>query len=147
MAGQKIELVPHLVVDGAAAAIEFYEQAFDAEERYRMPTPDGSKVLHAEIAIGECRVMLCDPFCGQADPRGLGGSPVTLHLQVPDVDLMFARALAAGATAIMEPSDAFWGDRYGQIRDPFGHAWSLASKVRDVSEAEMNNAVREMFAD
>lgn len=139
-----VQLVPHLVVDGAAAAIAFYKEAFGAEEVYRMPTPDGARLLHAEIAIGGCRIMLCDPFSGARDAKALGGTPVTLHLQVPDVDLLFARALAAGATATMEPGDAFWGDRYGRLKDPFGHSWSLATKVREVSEAEMNQALRAM---
>ncbi|HEX6141366.1 MAG TPA: VOC family protein [Geminicoccaceae bacterium] len=140
-----VQLVPHLVVDGAATAIDFYRRAFGAEELYRMPEPGGPRLVHAEISIGGHRVMLCDPFFDARDARALGGTPVTLHLQVPDVDAAFRRAIEAGASEVMAPMDAFWGDRYGRIQDPFGHSWSLATKVREVSEAEMQAALRDMF--
>jgi PhnB protein len=128
-------VTPHLVVDGAAEAIEFYKAAFGAEEIQRMPAEDGKRLMHAAITINGGIVMLMDDFPEYADgqrstPQALGGSPVTLHLQVADVDAAFKRAVDAGATVVMEVADQFWGDRYGQVKDPFGHSWSLASPIR-----------------
>jgi uncharacterized glyoxalase superfamily protein PhnB len=131
-------ITPHLVVDGAADAIEFYKKAFGAEELMRMPGPDG-KLGHAMLRIGDSMLMLADeyPQWESFGPRSLKGSPVTLHLSVPDVDKAFARALEAGATVRMPLADMFWGDRYGIVEDPFGHRWSLATHIRDVSPEEM----------
>jgi uncharacterized glyoxalase superfamily protein PhnB len=131
-------VTPHLVVAGAADAIEFYKKAFGAEEIMRMPGPDG-KLGHASIRIGDSRIMLADEFpqWESLGPLALKGSPVTLHLSVPDVDQAFARALAAGAKVRMPLADMFWGDRYGIVEDPFGHRWSLATHIRDVSPEEM----------
>src|SRR4051812_5611074 len=123
-------VVPHLVVKGGAEALAFYAEALGARELRRMPTPDG-RLMHASVEIGESVVMLCDEFpeygCGTASPLSLGGASVVIHLNVDDVDASYARAVAAGATATMPPTDMFWGDRYGQIVDPFGHRWSMST--------------------
>ena len=127
-------LMPHLAIDGTAAAIDFYKAAFGATETMRIPAEDGKRLLHAEIVVNGSRVLLHDDFpefCTQhtgaaAPPKRLGGSSVTLHLAVPDCDAAAAKALAAGATTIMAPFDAFWGDRYAEVLDPFGHVWSFA---------------------
>ena len=135
-------LSPHLVVDGAAQAIEFYAKAFGAEEMARLPGPDG-RLMHGCVRIAGQTVMLVDENrqYGMLSPTALGGSPVTLHLEVPDVDAAFARAVAAGATVAMPVADQFWGDRYGVLRDPFGHSWSLATHQRDVSLEEAKAAM------
>ncbi|CAN3130743.1 VOC family protein [Mycobacterium sp. smrl_JER01] len=134
-------LVPHLVVDDAAAALDFYAKAFDAEEMTRIPGP-GGKLIHACMRINGAQVFLNDDFpefnCGKSStPAALGGSAVTLHLHGPDVEARFARALDAGATVVNPLEDQFWGDRYGVVRDPFGHLWSLAETVREVDMAEL----------
>jgi len=132
-------LLPHIVVRDAAGAIDFYTKAFGAEELFRMPAPDGKSLVHAEIMIAGSRIMLADenPAMDCQSPQSLGGSPITLHLNVADVDSAFDRAVSAGAEAVMPPADMFWGDRYARISDPFGHSWALATHVRDVSEEEM----------
>ena len=123
-------VVPHLVVKGGVEALAFYAEALGARELRRMLTPDG-RLMHASIEIGDSVVMLCDEFPEHCEtsksPLTLGGSPVYLHLNVDDIDASFARAVAAGATAAMPPADMFWGDRYGQIVDPFGHRWSMST--------------------
>jgi PhnB protein len=127
-------LMPHLAIDGAADAIDFYKAAFGATETLRMPAQDGRRLMHAEIDILGTRVLLHDHFPeyaaqhvgGARPPKVLGGTAVTLHLEVPDCDVAIAKAQAAGATVTMPPFDAFWGARYGQIMDPFGHVWSFA---------------------
>jgi uncharacterized glyoxalase superfamily protein PhnB len=131
-------ITPHLVCAGASDAIEFYKKAFGAEEMMRLPGPDG-KLGHAMIRIGDSAVMLADEFpqWESLGPVSLKGSPVTLHLAVPDVDKAFERALAAGAKVRMPLADMFWGDRYGIVEDPFGHRWSMATHIRDVSPEEM----------
>lgn len=138
-------ITPHLVCDGAAAAIDFYQRAFGATDAMRLPGPDG-KIMHAQVRIGDSAVMLVDEnrTCGMLGPKSVGGTPVTIHLYVDDVDTVYQRAVAAGATAKMPPSDMFWGDRYGVLEDPFGHHWSLATHQRDVSADEMQQAMREM---
>jgi PhnB protein len=135
-------LTPHIVCAGAADAIAFYKKAFDAVEQSRLPGPNG-KVMHAMLRIGDSTLMLMDdmPDCGALGPIALKGSPVTLHLYVTDVDAVFARAIAAGATERMPVTDMFWGDRYGQIEDPFGHRWSIATHQRDVTPEEMIEAM------
>jgi PhnB protein len=132
-------LSPHLVVDNAAAAIDFYVKAFGAVEVMRLPRPDG-KLVHASVRINGFLVMLNDDFPAMT-PISLGGTPVTIHLTVPDVDASFQRALDAGATVVMPLEDQFWGDRYGMVRDPFGHQWSLGQPVREVSMDEIAAAV------
>ena len=132
-------VTPHLIVSDAAAAIDFYVAAFGADELTRQAGPDG-RIWHAELLIAGGRMLLMDEFpdMGARSPAALGGTPVMLHLYVPDTDAQYARAIEAGATAVMEPTDAFWGDRYAQIDDPFGHRWSLATKLADLTAAETN---------
>jgi PhnB protein len=138
-------VTPHLVCDGAADAIEFYKKAFNAEEVARIPGPAG-KLVHAQIRIGDSAVMLVDEFpaWGSFGPKSLKGSPVTIHLYVEDVDSFVERAVAAGAKVTMPLEDMFWGDRYGQIEDPFGHHWSVATHIRDVSPEDLLQAAREV---
>jgi PhnB protein len=139
-------LTPHIVCAGAAEAIEFYKKAFGAEELMRLPGPDG-KLMHGAIAIDGAMLMLMDEMkeAGALSPLSLGGSPVTLHLNVPDADAAIAKAEAAGATVTMPAADMFWGDRYGQVKDPFGHSWSIAHPLRDtvMSEDELRAAARD----
>jgi PhnB protein len=128
-------VIPHLVSSDAAKAIEFYKNAFGATEVSRHPSPDGQKLWHAEVRLGDARVFLCDDFpemCGgkSRTPKALGGTPVTLHLVVADCDATFNKAVAAGATVTMPPADMFWGDRYAIVTDPFGHSWSMAHPLK-----------------
>jgi uncharacterized glyoxalase superfamily protein PhnB len=138
-------LSPHIVCDGAAQAIEFYKAAFGAVETARMPGPDG-RLMHAAVRIGDSTLMLVDemPEWGVRGARKIGGSPVTLHLYVEDADATFARAVAAGAKVTMPLADQFWGDRYGQLEDPFGHKWSIATHLRDMTRDEMMQAMKQM---
>ena len=134
-------LTPHLICRGASDAIQFYINAFGAVEEGRIAGPDG-KIMHAMVQIGDSMLMLMDPPpADRAPPQSAEGSTVILHLYVLDVDATVKQALAAGAQLVMPPEDMFWGDRYGQVRDPFGHLWSVATHTRDVSEAEMREAV------
>jgi PhnB protein len=129
---------PYLCVDGAANAIEFYKQVFDANERMRMADPAG-RIGHAELQIGDSVVMLSDPYpeMNVVDPKKLGGSPVTLSVYVTDVDATFKTALDNGATQTERPENKFYGDRSGQFTDPWGHKWSVATHVEDVPPDEM----------
>jgi PhnB protein len=128
-------VVPHLVVKGASDAIDFYVKAFGAREMFRLPTPDG-RLMHATLGFGNSLIHLCDEFpehrCAIA-PLSLGGTAVTIHLNVDDVDATYAQALAAGAKEVMPPTDMFWGDRYGQVVDPFGHRWSVSTPLESVA--------------
>jgi len=135
-------VTPHLVCKGAADAITFYKQAFGAVELGRLPGPQG-KLMHAMLRIGDSAVMLVDEFpdYGSFGPKSLKGSPVTIHLYVEDVDATVKRAVAAGAKITMPVDDMFWGDRYGKIEDPFGHHWSVATHIRDVSPEDMQAAM------
>ena len=136
-------LTPYLVLDGAAKAIEFYKQAFDAEELLRMPGPDG-KVAHAEIKIGDSPVMMADASDEFRGPRAFGGTPVSLMIYVEDVDRVFRQALAQGATQLRPVVDQFYGDRSGTLADPFGHVWTVATHVEDVPAEEMNRRMAKM---
>ncbi|WP_165071411.1 VOC family protein [Paludisphaera rhizosphaerae] len=143
-------ITPHLVVKGGAEAIEFYKKAFGAVERMRMPWPgpDGvEKIGHAELEFGDSLVMLADEFPehGSIAPAA-GGASVVIHLMTPDVDATYAKAVEAGATAVMPPADMFWGDRYGKLVDPFGHHWSVATHIEDVSPEEMKKRMDAMMA-
>ncbi len=131
-------VTPHLIIKDASAAIEFYKKAFGAEEILRMPGPGGS-VMHAEMRIGDSPIMLNDEFpdYGKRGPKSIGGTPVTIHLYVNDVDAAFDRAVKAGAKVTMPLADMFWGDRYGTLEDPFGHQWSLATHKEDLSGEEI----------
>ncbi|MGH3581182.1 MAG: VOC family protein [Mycobacterium sp.] len=139
-------VIPHLVVDDAAAAIDFYVRAFGATELGRVPGPDG-RLVHAALTINGSTVMLNDDFPEYNDgksqsPAALGGSPVTIHLTVTDVESSFAKAVDAGAEVVMPLEDQFWGDRYGLVKDPFGHSWSLGQPVREVSPEEIAEAMQ-----
>jgi PhnB protein len=138
---------PHLTVDNAAAAIDFYVNAFDAVELGRVPGPDG-KLIHAALQVNGSTILLNDDFAemsgGQSTtPKALGGTPVTIHLTVTDVDKKFQQALDAGATVVYPLEDAFWGDRYGVLQDPFGHHWSLGQPMREVSMEEIEEAIKQ----
>jgi PhnB protein len=138
-------LSPYLIVDGAAAAIDFYTVVFGAEERMRMGGPPGDspdRVGHAELAIGDSLLMLADEFpeMGAVGPRTVGGTPVTISLYVEDVDATWAKALAAGAKEEREPENQFYGDRVAGFEDPWGHRWHIATHVEDVSPEEMAKA-------
>lgn len=138
-------ITPHLICAGAADAIDFYKKAFNAVEEVRLPGP-GGKLMHAMIRIEGSAVMLVDEmpeWCAQG-PKLLKGSPVTIHIYVPNVDSFVARAVAAGAKITMPVADMFWGDRYGKLEDPFGHHWSVATHVRDVSPEEAQEAMKNM---
>ena len=140
-------VTPHLIVGGAADAIEFYKKAFGAQEVGRLPGPNG-KVMHAQLRIGDSALMLMDesPEHRALGPRALKGSPVTIHLYVDDADAFFARAVKAGAKATMPVADQFWGDRYGVLEDPYGHHWSVDTHKRDVTPQEMAEAMKKMAA-
>jgi PhnB protein len=137
-------VTPHLIIAGAAEAIEFYKKAFGAVEECRIPAPDGT-IMHAQVRIEGASVMLVDemPQCNAFGPKTLKGSPVTIHLFVPDVDSFVAKAVKAGATLGMPVQDMFWGDRYGHIVDPFGHSWSVATHLRDLTPEQIQKAMLE----
>ena len=138
-------LTPYLTCKGASDAIEFYKKAFNAVEISRAPDKSG-KLMNAMIRIGNSALMLMDemPEMKAFGPKSLNGSPVTIHLQVEDVDDVVKQAVAAGATLIMPATDMFWGDRYAQLEDPFGHHWSVATHTRDVSPEEIQQAMAKM---
>jgi uncharacterized glyoxalase superfamily protein PhnB len=138
-------VTPLIVCANASDAIEFYKKAFGAVEESRMPGPDG-KLMHAMIRVNGGAVMLTDENLqwGALGPKALKGSPVTIHLYVADADALVARAVKAGAKVTMPVADMFWGDRYGQIEDPFGHHWSIGTHVRDVTPEEMTEAMKNM---
>lgn len=143
-------LIPHLVCDPCAEAIEFYKKAFGAEEATRMPGPDGERIMHAAILIDGRQLFLNDDFPEMSpdgkpsSPQALGGTPVTIHRYVEDVDAVAARAIEAGATVVMPVQDCFWGDRYGILKDPFGHNWAVATHISDPTPEEMAAAMQEM---
>jgi uncharacterized glyoxalase superfamily protein PhnB len=138
------QLSPHLVCAGAADAIDFYIAAFGATEMMRMPGPDG-RLMHASVSINGSSVLLVDEMLehGIKSPRTLGGTPVTIHLVVPDADAFVDRAVAAGAEVTMPVEDAFWGDRYGVIEDPFGHSWSVSTPIKQLTSDEIQAAAAE----
>jgi PhnB protein len=138
-------VIPYLVVDGAARALDFYTTAFRAEELMRMPTPEG-KIGHAEIRIGDAHVMLADehPGMGQLGPKTVGGTPVSIMIYVEDVDSTFKAALDGGATQIRPVENQFYGDRSGMLVDPFGHVWMISTHIEDVSPEEMERRMKDM---
>ena len=140
-------ITPHLIVRDAARAIEFYKQAFGAKDRGVMKGPDG-KVMHAELQIGDSILMLADemPEFGSRSPQSIGGSPTGLHIYTDNVDAAFDRAVKAGAQVEMPVMEQFWGDRYGKLKDPFGHSWSVATHVKDLSVEEMKRGMDEAMA-
>ena len=137
----------HLTVRDAAALIEFYKKAFGAVERRRAPGPDGKSIMHAEIQIGDSIIFLNDEFpeMGALSPVGSQTTPVTLHLYVEDADKQFEQALAAGAVVVMPLADQFWGDRYGIVRDPSGHQWSIGSHMEDLTPQQMQERMAKAF--
>jgi PhnB protein len=141
-------ITPYLMVKDAAQAIEFYKRAFGAQEIDRMPGPGGRGVMHAEIKIGDSRIMLSDEFPGVGcrSPQSLHGTTCQMFLYVPDVDSAYQQAISAGATSAMPVADMFWGDRYGKLSDPFGHEWGLATHKEDVSPQEMRQRAEAFFA-
>ncbi|MGN6132918.1 MAG: VOC family protein [Aureliella sp.] len=144
-------IIPHLCCSPCADAIEFYKKAFGAQEVRRIPTPDGKRIMHAEIQLDGRPIFLVDDFpdyCeGKSEnPLALGGSPVTIHRFVTDCDAAVERAVAAGATALMPVQEMFWGDRYGVVMDPFGHKWSLATHVKDLTPEQMVQGMEAAFA-
>lgn len=140
-------ITPALTIRDAARAIEFYKQAFGAQERGVMKGPDG-KVMHAELVIGDSIIMLSDEFpeFGALSPQSVGGSATSLHIYLDGVDAAFDRAVKAGAEVEMPVMDQFWGDRYGKLKDPFGHKWSIATHTKDMSADEMKHAMDDAMA-
>jgi len=140
-------LSPYLVLDDAAAAIDFYVKAFGAQEKMRLNMPGADTVMHAEITIDGATIMLSqeNPTCDMVSPKTMGGSPVSLHVYVPDVDAAFARAIAAGATEVSPPTDMFWGDRMGTVACPYGYKWSLATHKRMPSPEEIEAGAKAMM--
>ncbi len=136
-------LTPYLTCAGAAEAIKFYEKAFDAVEKSRFAGPDG-KLMNATIQIGDSTLMLMDEMAGALGPKSLKGSPIRINLQVENVDAVVEKAVKAGAKITMPLADQMWGDRYAQLEDPFGHLWSVATHVRDVSPEEMKREAAKM---
>ena len=139
-------VTPSLVVSNSNEAIEFYKKAFGANEIYRFPTPDG-KIMHAMIQVGDSFVMMADEFpaMGTKSPNTVGGTSVTLHLYVEDADKIFKQAVDAGAVVTMPLMDAFWGDRFGVVLDPFGHSWAIATHKIDITPEGMRKAGEEYF--
>jgi PhnB protein len=143
-------LIPYLVVSDAAGAIEFYKLAFGAIELTRHTAGASEQIAHAHLLVNGGSVMLSDDFSGMmggtsVTPEALGGSPITLHLVLEDVDTFWARAVAAGALVKMELADQFWGDRYGQLVDPYGHVWSLGQKKAQLSDEQIRIASEAFF--
>ena len=144
-------ITPYLVVDGAESAIDFYRAAFGAIENMRMPAPGGGKIMHAELMIGDSKLMLADDFPEMQggtsrSPLRIGNTPVTIHLYVANADDLVKRAVGAGCQVVMPVSDMFWGDRFGIVRDPYGHMWSIATNVKTLSPDEMGDAMAAAFA-
>lgn len=140
-------ITPHLVCADAAAAIDFYVKAFNAVELARLPGPDG-KMWHAMVRIGDSPVMLVDEFpdYGSLGPKARNGTSVTMHMYVKDADAAFKQAVDAGATVKMPLEDAFWGDRYGILEDPFGHSWSIATHIKDLTPEEIGKAAQQAMS-
>ncbi len=142
---------PYLVVSSGAAAIDFYKSAFGAVELVRHLAPGTDKLMHAHLVIHGGHLMLADDFSAQMGgksetPESLGGSPVTFHIHTDDADGVWAKALAAGAEVTMPLADQFWGDRYGQLRDPFGHKWSIGQTLRSPSQEEIEEGAKASFS-
>ena len=143
-------VTPYLTMSDAAAAIDFYKKAFDAEELSRHLAPDGKRLMHVHMRLLGSDLMFSDYFSDKMagtppTPEVLGGSPVTLHLQVEDANAIWDKAVAAGAAVTMPLKDQFWGDRYGQLRDPFGHNWSVGQKIKDLSREEVEAGAKANF--
>ena len=140
-------VTPTLTIKGASDAIEFYKKAFGAKEIYRFPGLDGKSIMHAEIKIGDSSIMLCDemPQMGCLSPKSTGGPSGSIYLYVQNSDDVFNKAVSAGAKPRMPMMDAFWGDRFGAIEDPFGHIWTIATRKKDMSVEEIRKAGEEFM--
>jgi PhnB protein len=140
-------ITPYLAVENATEAIDFYQRAFGAQERVRMDGPQGS-IMHAELQIGDSMIMLSDPFpqASTKTPKELGGTTISIFAYVEDIDSVYKQAIDAGASSLMEPDDMFWGDRFGSVQDPFGHSWTIATHVEDVSPEEMEKRSEEFMS-
>jgi uncharacterized glyoxalase superfamily protein PhnB len=140
-------LTASLIVKNTENAIEFYKKAFGAQEFYRFLGPDGKTIMHTELQIGNSRIMLSEeaPQMNCKSPQSLGGTGIYLYMYIDDADSTFNKAVAAGATPTMPVTDMFWGDRFGQVQDPFGHIWSIATHKKDMSLEEVNKAGQEFF--
>lgn len=141
-------ITPHIVIRDAGRAAEWYREALGAEERGRIPVP-GGKFMQIELWFGDSAVMVADEFpeAGVLSPQSIGGTPVVLHFSTENVEALWKRAIEAGAEIVQPLQDQFWGDRYGQIRDPFGYRWGLAQHVRDVSSEEIARIAGTIFGD
>lgn len=144
-------VTPSLVIEGASRAIEFFKNAFGAEELARMPSPDGTRVMHAEIRIGDSMLMLADDFPEMSGGRRrsaeyLGNTPATIHLYVTDADELYHRAVNAGCTVLFPIGDMFWGDRMGVVRDPFGNQWSIGTQREELTPEQVMKAAQEFFS-
>jgi len=137
-------VTPVLTLDDTAKAIDWYKKAFGAEELARSAGPDG-KIMHAEIRIGDSRIMMSDPIMDGKGPQAYGGSPASLWIYVRDCDALYKRAIGAGAKSTMEMGDQFWGDRFGAVSDPFGYRWSFATRKEDLTPAEIEKRQAEFF--
>jgi uncharacterized glyoxalase superfamily protein PhnB len=136
-------ITPQLAVKGVADAIAWYANALGAHELLRNTAPDGERIMHSELLLGDSRFFVVDEFPdSMLSPSTLGGTTVTMHLYVRDVDALFTRAVEAGATVVMPVADQFWGDRYGILRDPFGHRWSMASRIEDLSPKKLQDRAK-----
>jgi PhnB protein len=140
-------ITPYLAVENATEAIDFYQRAFGAQERVRMDGPQGS-IMHAELQIGDSMIMLSDPFpqASTKTPKELGGTTISIFAYVEDIDSVYKQAIDAGASSLMEPDDMFWGDRFGSVQDPFGHSWTIATHVEDVSPEEIEKRSEEFMS-
>lgn len=140
-------VTPYLSVQGAAGAIAFYKKAFGAKEVMRMPGPGGT-IGHAEIQVGDSRIMLADEFpeMNFRSPQSVGGTPVNIHLYVPDVDKVVKKAVAVGAKPLRPVADQFYGDRSGSLEDPFGHVWHVATHIKDIPMKELKKRAAAMAA-
>jgi PhnB protein len=141
-------ITPMLVVQDGLKAIEFYKKVFGAKEKGTMMMPDNKSVAHAELEIGDSKIMLSDEFPEMKclSPTSIGGSPVSLYLYVEDVDKTFDLAVAEGGKSLDPVKDQFWGDRHGSIQDPFGHIWSIAVRIKNLTEDQVKKAAAEAFA-
>jgi uncharacterized glyoxalase superfamily protein PhnB len=141
-------ITPQIAVKGVASAIDWYTKALGAHELLRSAAPDGQSIMHSELLLGDSRFFVVDEFPeSMQSPATLGGTSVTLHLYVRDVDSLFNRAVEAGATVLMPVADQFWGDRYGILRDPFGHRWSIASRIEDLSPKKLQDRAKAWVKD
>lgn len=145
------QFIPHLVVNDGMAALKFYKEVFGAEEGHNMLAPDGKRLMHGELILDGHRLFLSDEFTAEEGgsvktPQTLGGSSVRITLETEDADAVVERAVARGAKVIMPVADMFWGARYGQIEDPFGHVWGINQQLKDQAEEETNAAAKEFFS-